>query len=164
MPISPTQPIQPTFGYDYVELNDDDMAAVLSQLNTRGAQGWRLDWIVQAGGFSRIFLIQESLPLEQSGPIPVYLGGAPGVTLIHLAAAGSTLLKTGSGMIRSMDINTTSASSTLTIYDGTSAAGTVMAVIDCSKSAVNVGTVGWPFKTGCFLVLTGSPDITIVFV
>ena len=162
--LEPQQPIQPTFGYDYVEISDDDITAALTQLNDLGASGWRVSQILTAGGFYRCFLVREQIPLEQTGPLPVYLAGNPNATLVHLAAAGSTLLKTGAGGIRSFDVNTTSVSSTMTFYDGTSAAGTVMAVVDCSKSATNVGTVGWPFTAGCFVVLTGTPDVTIVYV
>jgi len=156
--------VQGTFVYDYLEISDEDMTAVLNQLNTLGAAGWRIDGIVHAGGFYRFFLVQQNLPLEQSASIPVYLAGAPGATLRHIAAAGSALLKTGAGVLRSIDINTPAASnSALTFYDGTDATGAVMAVIDCTKQTANVGTAGWPFKVGCFYALTGAPDITLVY-
>jgi hypothetical protein len=102
-----------------------------------------------------------------AGPVqaaPVYLAGGPtGTSLRHLNAAGSTLLKTGSGVVLAIDINTSSASSTLTVYDGTSAAGAVMASVDCSNRGTDIGGSGWPFSTGLFVTLTGTPDITIVW-
>jgi hypothetical protein len=102
--------------------------------------------------------------MAESDPQPSYLAGAPGTKLTHLSAAGTTLLKTGAGMIVSISINNPAASgSLLTVYDGTSAAGTVMAIADCTKQTANVGFAGWPFVTGCFLNLTGAPDITIVW-
>ena len=158
------QPVQPTYSYDYLEISDQDISAVLSQLSVRGASGWRVDAIVHSGGFYRFFLALESIPLETSGAVPVYLAGSPSATLLHINTAGSVLVKTGAGALRSIDINTPAASnSTLTFYDGTTAAGAVMAVIDCTKQTANVGTAGWPFKVGLFLALTGTPDLTLVY-
>ena|SRR5262252_9311311 len=95
---------------------------------------------------------------------PVWLTPDPrGAVVTHIAANGSTLIKAGGGWISTISINT-AAVGTMTIYDGTDATGMVMAVIDVSKSTVNVAVVTpWPFKVGCFVVVsaTGS-DITII--
>jgi hypothetical protein len=94
--------------------------------------------------------------------LPVEVVGIAGAMLTHFSAAGSTLIKTGSGWVADISINTTAASGNLTIYDGTSTAGAVMAVIDVSKSFSFGGVGQWPFTNGLFVVITGSPDITIV--
>jgi len=95
---------------------------------------------------------------------PVWLTPDPrGAAVTHIAANGSTLIKVGGGWISTISINT-AAVGTMTIYDGTDATGTVMAVIDVSKSTVNVAVVTpWPFKVGCFVVVSASgSDITII--
>ena len=101
--------------------------------------------------------------MAESNPQPTYLAGAPGASLKHLNTAGGTLLKTGAGAAVGINVNTSSANATLTIYDGTSAAGAVMAVIDASRGGPDIGFTGWPFTTGLFVVVVGTPDITITW-
>jgi hypothetical protein len=102
--------------------------------------------------------------MAEGDPQMVYLAGAPNSTLSHLSSPGSTLLVTGKGAIMAIDINTPGASGAkLTVYDGVDATGAVMGVIDCTKQTGQAGGLGWPFKTGLFVVVAGSPDLTLVY-
>jgi hypothetical protein len=95
---------------------------------------------------------------------PVWL--APNPTpgaLNHIATAGSYLLKAGKGWITGISVNTYSQSAgTLTVYDGTSASGSVMAVVDVSKQTGTQNAEYWGFQNGLFVVLSTNADITIV--
>jgi hypothetical protein len=82
--------------------------------------------------------------------------------LLHIAVAGSYLVSSGTGWVADISINTTAASGSLTVYDGIDATGTVMAVIDASKSSLGAGFSPWRFVNGLFVVLNGNADITIV--
>jgi hypothetical protein len=85
------------------------------------------------------------------------------VNLLHIAAAGSYLLKTGAGWLEGMSLNTT-GNGTLTIYDGIDATGTVMGVIDVSKGNPSPEPDNpWPFQIGLFMVLSAAADLTIIF-
>jgi hypothetical protein len=92
---------------------------------------------------------------------PIWLAPTPGSALTHLSAAGSTLIKTGKGWLSTISINTP-ATGSLTVYDGTNGSGTVLGVIDTSKNTTASGLTPWPFQVGCYVVLVGNADITIV--
>lgn len=83
---------------------------------------------------------------------------APSQTITHLAAAGSTLIKTGAGALLAINSNDNAAGQ-LSIYDGLSAAGTLLAVVDTTAR----GYIPMPLKftTGLFVVKTTADDITI---
>lgn len=48
----------------------------------------------------------------------------------HITAAATTAIKSGAGLLHSLTINTKSVAGTATVYDSTTASGTVIAVID----------------------------------
>jgi hypothetical protein len=79
----------------------------------------------------------------------------------HLNAAGSTLIKTGGCRIESLSINTGAATSNIALYDGTSAAGTLVALVDTTTPRFLQSV--WTFRTGLFTVVTGAPDLTMVW-
>jgi hypothetical protein len=90
------------------------------------------------------------------------VGSPPGeATYAHLNTAVGTLLKTGIGSLRGITVNTGSAGSTLTLYDGTSAAGTVIAAI--STATPFNPRYGIQFTTGLFAVVAGTPDVTVCY-
>src|SRR6516164_9749670 len=95
---------------------------------------------------------------------------SPGGTQTPLtgsAAGSSTLIRTGAGWVTGITVNSiATGSATMTCYDGLDATGTVIAVIDVSKSNPSPQTAApWGFNTGFFVVLsngTTGADITIV--
>jgi hypothetical protein len=97
-------------------------------------------------------------------PVWIAPNPTPGL-LVHLTSAGSTLVKTGPGWITGVSVNTlaTGGTATLTLYDGTDATGSVIAVIDLTKGNPSPQSAApWPFQNGLFLVMTAAADITIV--
>jgi hypothetical protein len=95
---------------------------------------------------------------------PVWLAPNPnGQTLTHLSAAGSTLIKTGSGWISSIAVNTAATSGSLRVYDGVDATGAVIGVLDVSKNGAGItGSTPWAYHVGLYVVLSGTADVTIV--
>ena len=79
------------------------------------------------------------------------------------AGTAGVLLVTGPGVVQQVNINTAGTASTLTLYDGLTAGGTVMAVIN-TASLRNLQFVG-EFATGLFYVAsTVTPaDLTITY-
>ena len=104
--------------------------------------------------------------------VPVYMAPNPnpGGTQTHLvgtAAAQSMLIRSGPGWITGITVNSVATgSASLTCYDGLDATGTVIAVIDISKSNPSPQTAApWGFNTGFFVVISNGSagaDITIV--
>ena len=104
--------------------------------------------------------------------IPVYMAPNPnpGATQTHLtgsAGGSSTLIRSGAGWITGITVNSmATGSATMTCYDGVDATGTVIAVIDVSRSNPSPQTAApWGFTTGFFVVFssgTGGADVTIV--
>lgn len=82
----------------------------------------------------------------------------------HIAANSTgALIKTGRGQLGEVTINTKGATSNLlTLYDGLSTAGTVIAIID---TTIAVGTFLYDvrFETGLYYVLAAgtAADLTI---
>ena len=102
---------------------------------------------------------------DYAGPVFIVPPPNPNDTTVkHLTGAGSTLIKTGSGWLSSININTPATSSaTLTVYDGVDASGSVLGILDISKQAGTTGGFSpWPFQTGLFVVQSAVADITII--
>lgn len=101
--------------------------------------------------------------------MPNYVGGDVqesqiGNTATHVNALGTTTVKSGAGVLYSVIINTKGAgSNTATLYDGLSAAGTVIAIIDTTGAAGEL-RYGLRFTTGLTVVLAvgTAADLTIV--
>jgi hypothetical protein len=81
--------------------------------------------------------------------------------IAHLSGAGSTTIATGPGTVTGISINTGTAGDTLTLHDGTSAVGPVLAVIDGAVERYIGAT--WSFVTGLFAVAVGTGDFTLSF-
>jgi len=79
----------------------------------------------------------------------------------YASAAATTILKYGAGDLHRVTV-TDNAVSAMTVYDGLSAAGVVLAVLDASKTT---GTMefGIPFSDGLTIVTSGSPKMTVVY-
>ena len=84
-------------------------------------------------------------------------------TYNHIAGAATTVCKYGAGMLHRIAINT--PGTLCTVYDQTSAAAPVIAIIDTSKATGNTGNVEFmcPFANGLTVVTTGAgTDLTII--
>lgn len=103
-------------------------------------------------------------PLSVDVIQPVITKPAPS-SYLHLNANGTTTVKSGAGVLRRIVINTRGGIvNTLTIYDNTTATGTVIGVVD----TINAGGAfdyELDFTTGLTVVLAGgtAADITIIY-
>lgn len=79
----------------------------------------------------------------------------------NLASAATTTVKSGSGILEKIVVNTGVASTTVTVYDNTAASGTKIAT--ASTTAQGVLIYGCRFGTGLTVVTSGAADITIVY-
>lgn len=92
-----------------------------------------------------------------------YVGAPPGSGqyLNISAATAGTQVKTGPGQLRTVAINNAASASTIALYDGTSAEGTPIATID---GDVQVSLdYGLMFSVGLFVMVSGAPNVTIIF-
>jgi len=81
-------------------------------------------------------------------------------TYKYISGAANTLCKVGAGDLHS--INVTNNSGSVTVYDGTSAAGIIITTIDSLKVQGSF-LFDAPFSTGLFIVTTGSAIITVTY-
>ncbi len=88
-----------------------------------------------------------------------------GTSFNHISTATTTLVKSGSGILCDVNINSKgTVASTVTIYDSLTASGTVIAVLDSLNLA---GT----FHFNCLVTIgitvvtigTVAPDVTVTF-
>jgi len=79
--------------------------------------------------------------------------------LTHIAGAGTTTVKGGSGYLENITVNTTAAG-TITIYDSLTGSGTVIAIL---KASVAEGTYHFKgnFINGLTIVTGAASDITV---
>lgn len=84
-------------------------------------------------------------------------------TFIHrnITTATTTVVKSGTGILKSITVNSTAAG-TITVYDNTSAAGTKIATL---KTSVVEGTYEYnvSFNTGLTIVTGAASDITVAY-
>jgi hypothetical protein len=79
----------------------------------------------------------------------------------NLTGNATTTVKSGSGVLDRIVVNTAGTSSTVTVYDNTAGSGTKIAT--ASGNAQVVLSYGVHFATGLTIVTTGSPDITVSY-
>ena len=89
---------------------------------------------------------------------PVYESG---LGYDNITTATTTLVKTGSGTLGRLIINTAGAGSSAAIYDGLTAAGALIATV--STAAQNSLTFGISFATGLCVVTSGGTPANITF-
>jgi len=99
-----------------------------------------------------------------SAAIPVWLAPAIGSQLKNITTNATTLVKTGAGVLSSISVNTAGTTSTAKVYDGLSAAGTLLGTFDTTKLGLLLQ--GWAFQTGLCIVTAGgaAADITANYV
>lgn len=83
----------------------------------------------------------------------------------RVTTATTTVAKYGPGLLRRITVGTpASSSSTLTVYDNTSAAGTILSIVQGPAQANPVTLeYGLAFNNGLTLVSTGTWDATVVY-
>lgn len=90
-----------------------------------------------------------------------------GYSFQGITTATTTTVKSGSGTLRSLIINTLAASATITIYDNTAGSGTKIATITNPATLLAEGPISVTyealFSTGLTLVTTGVQDITVIY-
>lgn len=81
----------------------------------------------------------------------------------HISTATTTVLKYGAGMLHNIVLNNPT-NNAITVYDNTSAAGSIIAIINPGASATPLGLdYHVPFGTGLTIVTAGTPDLTIIY-
>lgn len=83
----------------------------------------------------------------------------------RISTATSTLLKTGPGTLSKVIINTKgTTTANMTIYDNTSATGTIIGTLDCVNAVSNVIPYEVEFNNGLFIVTTATAgDYTVIY-
>ena len=81
--------------------------------------------------------------------------------LLNIASATTTTVKSGSGYLNRIVINTTAAGA-ITIYDNTAASGTKIATIAAS-AALGTYTYQGRFSIGLTIVTAAASDITVSY-
>lgn len=85
----------------------------------------------------------------------------------NITTATTTVVKSGAGKLGAIIVNRPIASSTITMYDNTSATGTVIGTITIPavllQQGPNYAEYGLNFGTGLTIVTTGTSDITVTF-
>lgn len=79
----------------------------------------------------------------------------------NIAAAATTVVKPGPGVLASITVNTTAAGA-ITVYDNTAASDTKIATL---KASVTEGCYHYNcvFSTGLTIVTAAASDITVTF-
>jgi hypothetical protein len=94
-------------------------------------------------------------------PTGVYLDGSE---FVHITGNGTTVAKSGAGILNSLLINISGVLTTrATIYDNTSGSGTVIAVVDTTKTS-SLFMYNVSFSIGLTIVTSGGAvDLTVTY-
>lgn len=79
----------------------------------------------------------------------------------NIATATTTTVKSGSGVLRRITVNTTAAGA-ITVYDNTAGSGTKIATLP-SSAVVGPYEYGVKFATGLTIVTAAASDITVAY-
>lgn len=79
----------------------------------------------------------------------------------NITSTTTTTVKSGSGILRRITINTTAAGA-ITVYDNTAASGTKIATFP-SSAVVGTYEYGVRFTTGLTIVTAAASDITVAW-
>lgn len=82
----------------------------------------------------------------------------------NISTLTTTVVKSGSGILRRIVVNKVGTTDTATVYDNTAGSGTIIASINCS-AAHRTLEYGVRFTTGLTIVTAGTAasDITVVW-
>jgi hypothetical protein len=94
---------------------------------------------------------------------PVLVPPPPaGFSFTNIAATGTTVIKTGSGVLHTVCTNTPAATGTLQMYDNTAGSGTKIGLITSFASVSGCFIYDVAFNNGLTVVAaTAAPDFTI---
>ena len=106
---------------------------------------------------------------DPANATPVYIAPAPAgsglvPSAVNYAANGSHAIFAGAGIFFGIGVNTGGVTSTLKVYDGVDAGGTLLATYDTTNIGPNNAPGGgYPITTGLFVVLAGGTpaDVTV---
>lgn len=91
---------------------------------------------------------------------------AAGYKFRNITTATTTTLRTGVGRLVGINVNKAVASSIITVYDNTSAAGTKIATITNPATLVH-SQICFPynleFRTGLTITTSSTDDITVIY-
>jgi len=88
------------------------------------------------------------------------------MAILNVTANGSTLVKASQGTLMCVLIGVPGSATTLAIYDGTSAAGKLLATINTAPAgAVAMSQLGLTFTNGLFVVAAGTTpaNLTLIY-
>lgn len=80
----------------------------------------------------------------------------------NITTATTTVVKSGTGVLHSITVNTTTAFA-ITVYDNTAASGTKIATIAASPAIGSTFLYDVSFNTGLTIVTAGASDITVSY-
>lgn len=80
----------------------------------------------------------------------------------NITTATTTTVKTGSGVLRGIQVNTTAAG-TITVYDNTAASGTKLGILKASIVEGMYFGIPCRFSTGLTIVTGAASDITVFY-
>lgn len=89
------------------------------------------------------------------------ISGFPSFDYRNIATAATTVVKSGSGHLESITVNTTAAG-TITIYDNTAASGTIIGIMQASIGT-NTYYYSIQFGIGLTIVTAAASDITVAY-
>lgn len=85
----------------------------------------------------------------------------------HISTGTTTTVKSTSGVLHTLAINTCVASATVTIYDNTAASGTIIGVLTCPSTITGITPettlFDLRFATGLTIVTSGATDVTATY-
>ena len=86
-------------------------------------------------------------------------------TYKHIASNDTYICKYGAGKLHGIAINDPSAACTLTIYDNTSATGTIIGIMALTTKVITPFYMNYqlPFFTGLTIVTSANSDFTIIY-
>lgn len=83
----------------------------------------------------------------------------------NIVSATTTVVKSGAGLLHSINVNKAVAAATITIYDNTAASGTKIGTITFGAALLTdpplLGLYDVTFATGLTIVTSGATDITV---
>lgn len=98
-------------------------------------------------------------------PLPASIAAENAYSFANFnAATAGTQIKTGSGVLGGLNVNTLEASSSITLYDGTNTSGKKIGTFATTAAGNVVLPVGGvAFLTGLFAVVVSTPDVTVFY-